>query len=259
MRLEAAAYLTSFGARAMKSVISVSLVLVAVFVGCTQPKPPAQAPSTNNGKTASLNLTNFQAYMVPLEEARNDPPEKAIPWNQLFRKIANDHESQLLANRLWWDAPVEFIVADNADEVGGKADNKKEEEALAAGPSLVRIRICSEASPTGSTDHLSVGLWNYRRLSHRVVAETHTYNSMSEAMVQENSSEDSDDFEFLMLLCNDYLLRHNAGWIVVDGRGVSPGSVTSPRLDATQAQADLDHRLENYLKKFDSSAERSAP
>lgn len=233
----------------MRTMISAALLLVVGIVGCTQPKPPAPAPSTNNGTTASLYFTDFQAFMVPLEKAGKDA-SKAIPWNQLFPKIANDHESQLLAKRLWWDVPVEFTVAENADKVGAKAADKKEEEELAAGPAVVRIRIFSKASPAGSTDKLSVGFWTYRRLSHRVIAERHTYKSMGEAMVPKNLFGDSNDYEFLLLLCNDYLLRHDAGWIVVDGRGESPGNYTSPKLDATQAKADLGSRIEKYLTKY---------
>ena len=229
----------------MKTMISAALLLAVGIVGCTQPKPPAPAPSTNNGKTASASFAE-QVFMVPLRKAGEDAPT-AVPWKQLFQKIANDHESQLLAKRLWWDASVEFIVAESADKVGAHAYTKEEAEELAAGPSVVRIRICSEASPTGSTDKLSVGLWTYRCLFHRVIAEGQTYKSMAEAM---NLFGDSDDYEFLLLLCNDYLLRHDAGWIVVDGRGKSPDNFTSPELDATQAKADLGSRIEKYLTKY---------
>ena len=236
---------------------SSALVVAAVQVASTKlsPNPTAEPPPAtkdtvvlstikSSNESKSIRSTANPIFMVPVEQEGTTTTPKPIRWEELFPKIVQDSESQALARRLYWGIPVELTAVGKDDQV------QAEQAESTSGPPFVRLQIQATASPSESSEKMLVGMWDYRRSSRRPLPETQTVTSPAQGTAAGGAVnfDDADDVEVLRLLCNDYLLRINAHWIVVGGYSLS--NFRNPKLDTAQAKADLQKRIDGYLTKY---------
>jgi hypothetical protein len=71
------------------------------------------------------------------------------------------------------------------------------------------------------------------------------------------SSQPPNDFAVILFAMNDYLLRKGAGYCVFDGGPSTPQSIRSvfPTEDIQAMRADLDRRMDDYLKGYRANQE----
>ena len=147
--------------------------------------------------------------------------------------------------------PVELVAV-----IGEQAEDAvpaEQHEHLKAGPSFVYIRFRADVFPMESTENVIVGMCSYRRLSRRLLDKVEPLTEKTMA----DDFDDADDFELVLLLCNDYLLRHDADWIVVGKAPHTKDSLEKTKFDLQEVKKDHAERIEKFVQKYDQSSSRT--
>ena len=119
-----------------------------------------------------------------------------------------------------------------------------------AGPSFVYIRLRADTYPAESTNKMIVGSVSYRRLSRRLLDKVESLTEASMAA----EFDDADDFGAVLLLCNDYLLRHDADWIVVGKSPHTKESVEKTTFELQDAKTNHARQIGDFLQKYVTTA-----
>lgn len=226
------------------SVLQTYRLVMPLAVGCLI--VAGCGPKTTKVKTIKVNLKcanssiehlSPNVFMVPVDHGESGQKEP-VSFEALLTRLADDRESLTLARKLYWNVPLELAVVSTAKE--WKDVPKEKEKRCYSGPSFVYLRVQATTAMGESTGSPLAGMWNILRLS---VQESENAESSTD-----KDRPIADDDEALLLLCNDYLLRHGVGWIVVNG----PENDTAKSIKRELDDANAAHakQIESYLRKY---------
>ena len=216
------------------------LLFALLLTGCGA---KAVTLTTENATTKNQSMSNIPLFMVPVNHdvaKRQKPPS----FDELFKAVAEDKECQALAKRLFWGAPVELVSVK-----GEQAEDAIPAETLEQakkGPSFVYIRFRADAFPMESTENVIVGMYSYRRLSRRLLDKVEPLTEKT----MEDAFDDADDFEVLLLLCNDYLFRHGSDWIVIGKAPHTKEALEKSKFELEEVKKNHVERIETFLQKY---------
>lgn len=221
----------------MKYSLLLTTLVALCLTGCGgKPGPVAVKKHTQIGNRSLENLS-ANLFLVPVNHD-GSTRKPSIPFEQLLLKVSEDKDCLSLARRLFWDLPFELAVV--ANENDWNAVPKEKEDQLYAGPPFVYLQVKATTDTKQSTDSLLAGMWNIRRLS--------LQESEQAPPASERKNEVADEAEALILLCNDYLLRQDADWIMVTSQDSSVVKAAVYKLD--EAKANHAMRIDDYIQKY---------
>lgn len=221
----------------MKSWLFVTTLVAICLTGCGDKTAPVAVKKHTQIGNRSIENLSANLFLVPVnhDPSTRKPP---IPFEQLLQKIAEDKDCLSLAQRFFWNLPFELAVVPSDKD--WNAVPKEKEDRLYSGPPFVYLQVRATTATNRSTESMLAGMWNVRRLS--------LQESEKVPPDSEKSNEVADEAEALILLCNDYLLRHDSDWIVVTSQDSSMVKATAYRLD--EAKAEHAKRINEYIQKY---------
>jgi hypothetical protein len=190
----------------------------------------------------SFSARNQSYYLrpVPTDKPRSRATAEEV-WRDLFPGMAKDRATPNLLRRLYGGLPVEFVVLDErvgADEPLMKAPG----EGFAVSLRVANCGAVSRQTPEGET------LFGLIALGRTTLIEDAMPPDRGDALARLSKAmkDRPSDMEAWDLAVEDYLLRHDSGWLVVGGSFFDPGRKlpTSP----SEHRADLDGRIQAYVE-----------
>jgi hypothetical protein len=177
----------------------------------------------------SFSARNQSYYLrpVPADKPGSRPTaEKA--WRDLFPGMAKDRATHNLLRRLYGGLPVEFGVLD--ERAADEPLIKFPEDGFAVSLRVANCGAVSRQTPEGET------LFGLIALGRTTLIPAEPGDALDRP----------SDMEAWDLAVEDYLLRHDTGWLVVGGSFFDPGRKlpTSP----SEHRADLDGRIQAYAE-----------
>ena len=230
--------------------------LTYLLVGCTRAVPPSSgspAAPTDPPKAASPQppslgwgsqvVNGVPYYLMPIPQDAGRPRRIAAEeLAGLFKGMAEDRDTRDLLRRLHGGARVDFLVMEGADEATARkaASERPPVEGRAvcwvitSYPSLLIDKADDKFAP-GISQCLQVFLgWTcLTKLNAESVLENH---------------------EIMVLVCNDYLLRHRSGYQLRHG-DFPPGALSEYRPEERppeKLRAELDKEIGEVVKRRDA-------
>ena len=238
-------------------ILLIALVLAAVAIGvwsALQAPPAAAVPERS--RRFSLAGQNLNVFLVPVDV----PPGKRRPaldlWQTLFPKISKDSGSREFLQQLFGGLAAEIeSTAIMTDEIGTdeNATNRQPGDGFAV---VLRIdakqpgdveweRIVSRIG--GRSDAPIDCLLGNLDFSLNAKFPAPTTTNVATAPAQLLDSE-STGLDVVLMVANDYLLREQAGWLLVDTlQDQAPGRAA---ISLDEARQTLNQRAEAWRTRY---------
>ncbi|MBY0527967.1 MAG: hypothetical protein K2R98_31505 [Gemmataceae bacterium] len=185
-------------------------------------------------------------YLMPSSPLAEATHQKALEaWRDLWSNMPQDAASQQLLKRLYADAPVRIDAnfKDEADPLRPLVPAAADEQP----PTMIELH----AKHADAKDALFSGLLEGQRKSRTRRAVKNEPLGQLNAVLGSAPKGKPDDAAALLLAANDYLIRKQPRWRLVDGRGVLPADVKIPKQTLAERRADLNLAVDQYLSRFD--------
>ena len=175
-------------------------------------------------------------------------------WDALLPGIAADAESRKLLSRLYRDAPAEFRVGPVGQDASGQAPGDGLAVAVRVHARRYEDRISTRRGHVyGLVDLGRVSTVNFHPDRFHAAAGTPPEDVVGKAFSAALAAQ-PNDVEVLLLVANDYLLRKQPGWQLFS-HGFSADAVRVPTGGPAELRADLDRRIDDYIKRHSASAD----
>jgi hypothetical protein len=191
----------------------------------------------------SFSARNWSYYLRPVPAGRPGPtPTAEEAWNGLFPGMAADPSTRELLQRLYGRLPLEFVVLDRAatnDDL-----TRPPAEGLAVAVRVADLGSRKEKTADGETLFGLVALGRATFIKDFVSPDSMD----AVAGLMKTMTDRPSDGEAFDLAVEDYMLRHQTGWLVVGGPIFDEKGRPLPQ-DPQAHRADLDARIKQYAEK----------
>jgi hypothetical protein len=203
---------------------------------------PDPVPARSSPHNDSFSARNWSYYLRPVPTGRPGPtPTAEEAWNGLFPGMAADPSTRELLQRLYGGLPLEFVVLDK----GATNDDltRPPAEGLAVAFRVADLGSRKEKTVDGET------LFGLIALGRATFIKDFVSSDSTDAVagLVKTMSDRPSDGEAFDLAVEDYMLRHQTGWLVVGGPVFDKGRQLPH--NPQEHRADLDARIKRYAEK----------
>ena len=195
-------------------------------------------------RSDSFSARNWSYYLRPVPTEKAGPgPTAEEAWKNLFPGMAADRATHELLGRLYGGLLVEFEVLDK--EASDDALRKPPREEFAIAVRVASLGTHTEKTADGET---LFGLIALGRATHIKDAVSPPGKDIGDALADMTKmiADRPSDGEAFDLAVEDYMLRHQTGWLVVGGPVFQQDQL--PRSEK-EHWADLDARIKAFSEK----------
>ncbi|HEV3257855.1 MAG TPA: hypothetical protein VG013_13300, partial [Gemmataceae bacterium] len=181
---------------------------------------------------------------VPIDKPGPRPSTEEA-WRDLFPGMAKDQATHDLLQRLYGGLPVEFVVLDQ----GAATDDaltKPPGEAFAVALRVANLGSEKKKTVEGETLFGLIALGRATLIRDAAAPEAGNLGDVLPNLSKVMQERPSDG-EAWSLAVEDYMLRHETGWLVVGGPIFDPG-VKLPK-SPQEHRADLDGRIQVFAER----------
>jgi hypothetical protein len=245
--------------RKIISVMGLAVLVAAsvggIWCGLTRPRPSHDEGPPSPREPDFVVLRNLPVYLMPVAAdaiAARRPGDEV--WDALLPGIAADADSRTLLSRLYQNAPTEL----REGPVGQDAGSQAPAEGLAVAVRVHAQRFKDRVSTRQGHVYGLVDLWRVSTVQFHPARFHHPEGTPPEQALGQGLAAalagQPDDFEVLLLVANDYLLRKQPGWQLFS-HGFSADAIQVPTGGLAELRADLDRRIDDYVKRHTVSAD----
>jgi hypothetical protein len=216
--------------------------------------PVAPAPAREPDRSV---LSDIAVYLMPVAADARPPGDGEAVWDGLWPGIAADAESRALLGRLYGGAPAALVAGPDAGASGPapgaglavvlRVDARRVEDRFSTRRGHVAGRIDLHRESTAQ----------FHPARFHAPAGTPPEDVLGKAFAAAMDAQ-PDDLDILLLVANDYLLRHRPGWQLAS-HGFSADAVAVPTGGPAALRSDLDRRISDYLGRHAVGADLGGP
>jgi hypothetical protein len=212
----------------------------------TTPTAPGPVSVQVAPHSDSFSARNWSYYLRPVPTEKPGPrPAAEEAWDGLFPGMAADPATRELLRRLYGGLPVEFVVL--GKEAADDALTKAPGEGFAVALRVANLGSRMEKTADGETLFGLIAIGRATFIKDVVPPPPGEGLSGALAGLVKTMTDRPSDGEALGLAVEDYMLRHQAGWLVVGGPIFEQGRQL-PK-DPQAHRADLDARIQAFAEK----------
>jgi hypothetical protein len=216
-----------------------------LFVVFYQVRKMTNGPDAGQWEDSSSIVPPSTVYLIPAVKDAKPTTEAATVWRDLLPGMSAESETKTLLARLYEGLPV--VLETTGDPEATKVAVSKYWPNGDPGVSLVvyaKPAVAENAPPNGVRTEISAVRVSRKTRS----APTVAFDPINRALQPQGPQ--PDDFAALLLAANDYLLRHQTGWQVVDGRSAPPATATATAASVAEQKAAWERAVSQYLERF---------
>jgi hypothetical protein len=189
-------------------------------------------------------------FLMPFP--KDAPPTDGVKvWQNLLQGMVADRETRALLAKLYGGVTVELYADPDQKTAINVGDPNWKATLPEDGKPLVFLHMhTGPASAEGASKDGLRGTLDWGRLGRLTKVEpTAAFGPINQALGGSRQPE-VDDYLAILLAANDYLLRHQAGWQLLDGR-TTPVSKVEPLIGtAVERRVDLEREMTKYQERF---------
>jgi hypothetical protein len=194
----------------------------------------------------SFSARNWSYYLRPVPTDKPGPkPTAEEAWDGLFPGMTADPATRELLQRLYGGLPVEFVVLDK--EATNDALTKPPAEGLAVAFRVANLGSHKKKTIDGETLFGLIAIGRATFIKDVVSPQPSEGINDAVAGLVKTMKDRPSDGEAFDLAVEDYMLRHQTGWLVVGGPFFEQGKQL-PK-NPQEHRAALDARIKGYAEK----------